>query len=92
MEKHWVLTVEKLVSKVSFSSPSHTEVLAEVPEDLCPKPGRERLGNEGASSECTCEGSVTSWGSPVLGRSPSGACCALAAPRLGLGAGTQLDS
>ena len=44
VEKHWVRTVEKLVSKVSFSSPSHTEVLAEVPEDLCRKPGRGRLG------------------------------------------------
>ena len=67
--------------------PSHTEVLAEVPEDLCPKPGRERLGNEGAGSECTCEGSVTSQGSPVFDRSLSRACCALAAPSLGLGPG-----
>ena len=70
-----------------FLSPSHLEVLAEVSEDLCPKPGRERLGNAGASSECTCEGSVTSQGSPVFDRSPSGACCTLAAPSLGLGPG-----
>lgn len=70
-----------------FLSPSHMEVLAEVSEDLCPKPGRERLGNAGASSECTCEGSVTSQGSPVFDRSPSGACCTLAAPSLGLGPG-----